>query len=456
MSFRQFGGLNYAPKHNIVTSNYNTSNNLLVTQNVGQPNSYINFLSDISGNIKIYGDADISGNSTAQYMFLSSYPPSFATEPNDVMPKAYIDLVGSGIVPFGPVKAISTYDSSFSSVSNTYPINISNTVFPCTIDGISINPGDTVLLNDQGTNNGLDPSVNNGMYDLSFNEPTSYYFVRNSKMPQTTNTNVKSTVNKTDGTAQIIPLNLSSTGNIMKVPLNIATVFGSSTTPSLQIIDDNSSNTMYFIPNIGAGSYNPASIAGEQAIISFGEKNKETLSLTSWSDTYSAIKIAATSVSIGAGGSTSPPANSIIVDGSSNEITLSTNLKNILFINSTGNVGIGMNTPTNKLDVSGNIYATGNVSASSFITPSDYRIKENIQLLNENYTVDNLKPITYFNIKTEKQDIGLIAHELQEYFPCLVNGAKDAEEYQTVNYLGLIPILIHEIQCLKKEIKSLK
>jgi len=49
MSFRQFGGLQYASKHNAVASNYNTSNNLLVTQNVGQSNSYINFLSDISG-----------------------------------------------------------------------------------------------------------------------------------------------------------------------------------------------------------------------------------------------------------------------------------------------------------------------------------------------------------------------------------------------------------------------
>ena len=49
MSFRQFGGLNYSARHNIVASNYNTSNNLFVSQNVGQPSSYINFLSDISG-----------------------------------------------------------------------------------------------------------------------------------------------------------------------------------------------------------------------------------------------------------------------------------------------------------------------------------------------------------------------------------------------------------------------
>ena len=48
MSFRQFGGLNYAPKHNIVGSNYNTSNNLTITKNIGQTNSYINFQSDIS------------------------------------------------------------------------------------------------------------------------------------------------------------------------------------------------------------------------------------------------------------------------------------------------------------------------------------------------------------------------------------------------------------------------
>jgi len=55
MSFRKFGGLQYAAKHNIVSSNYNTSNNLLVTEKVGQPNSNINFESDIylDGNLHI-------------------------------------------------------------------------------------------------------------------------------------------------------------------------------------------------------------------------------------------------------------------------------------------------------------------------------------------------------------------------------------------------------------------
>ena len=61
MSFRQFGGLQFGSKHNAVASYYNTSKNLIVTKNVGQPNSYINFLSDISGN-QIFGNVDISGN----------------------------------------------------------------------------------------------------------------------------------------------------------------------------------------------------------------------------------------------------------------------------------------------------------------------------------------------------------------------------------------------------------
>ena len=56
MSFRRYGGLNYAPKNNIMSSNYNNINNLSVSQAVGQSNSYINFLSDISGNISVIGN----------------------------------------------------------------------------------------------------------------------------------------------------------------------------------------------------------------------------------------------------------------------------------------------------------------------------------------------------------------------------------------------------------------
>jgi len=65
MSFRQFGGINFAAKNNIISSNYNSLNNLQVTQNLGQSNSYINLLSDISGNLTFNGSETINGTLTA-------------------------------------------------------------------------------------------------------------------------------------------------------------------------------------------------------------------------------------------------------------------------------------------------------------------------------------------------------------------------------------------------------
>lgn len=132
------------------------------------------------------------------------------------------------------------------------------------------------------------------------------------------------------------------------------------------------------------------------------------------------------------------------------------------------NTWSGTNTFTNTLTVgtitagtttisNGTITATGTISSTAgFLVSSDYRIKEDIYELDESYSIDNLKPIKFKNKTSNKEDIGLIAHELQEVYPFLVTGEKDGEDIQTVNYLGLIGILIHEIKNLKKEINQLK
>jgi hypothetical protein len=98
---------------------------------------------------------------------------------------------------------------------------------------------------------------------------------------------------------------------------------------------------------------------------------------------------------------------------------------------------------------------SGNINAASLTASSDYRIKENIQLLSDSFNTDGLKPVTYINKKTGKQDIGLIAHELQKEYPFLVSGEKDGTEMQSINYIGLIGILIKEIQDLKREVSTL-
>jgi len=104
-----------------------------------------------------------------------------------------------------------------------------------------------------------------------------------------------------------------------------------------------------------------------------------------------------------------------------------------------------------SLNVTNTVTAIG-----GFVSGSDYRIKSDIEDLDDKYSVDNLRPVKFKNTLASKQDIGLIAHELEEHYPFLVTGEKDGEEYQSVNYIGLIGILIHEIKNLKKEVKELK
>ena len=174
MSFRKYGGTQFASSHNIVKSNVNTTDSFYVTQNVGQPNTYINFESDISGNVNINGDLDITGNITSKYMFMSP-GTNYTTAPNGIVPKSYVDSVGSGLKPLGKVIAISSFDSSGNNTVGGYPVPLGTVVAnPFLIDGVSINVGDNVLLNDQGTNNGRDAAVNNGVYQLN----SSRIFIR--------------------------------------------------------------------------------------------------------------------------------------------------------------------------------------------------------------------------------------------------------------------------------------
>jgi len=125
---------------------------------------------------------------------------------------------------------------------------------------------------------------------------------------------------------------------------------------------------------------------------------------------------------------------------------LSFNNSNILSLRSGLPTQTGPATPIWFIDQSGNFNGT------SFTSTSDHRIKENVQPLDDSFTVDQLRPVHYDNTKSGRHDIGLIAHEVEEVYPFLVHGTKDdPDQMQSLNYNGLIGLLVKEVQRLKAD-----
>ena len=135
---------------------------------------------------------------------------------------------------------------------------------------------------------------------------------------------------------------------------------------------------------------------------------------------------------------------------------------NSIIINASGAIFSGTDTSacyiTPIRNITGPRYLTYDPTSSEITwsagAPSDYRIKENVRPITG--TIDELRPLAYYNTLTQNEDMGIIAHELQEHFPALVFGEKDGEINQSVNYNGLVALLIKEVQDLKKEIKEIK
>jgi hypothetical protein len=142
--------------------------------------------------------------------------------------------------------------------------------------------------------------------------------------------------------------------------------------------------------------------------------------------------------------STAVGCNSIIT--ADHQIVLGTSAESV-YIPSTNGVGIGkLATGGYALDIS------GSARCASLTQTSDYRIKQDICEIPTEYSTDSLRPVYYLNQLTGKREMGFLAHEVQKMFPFLVDGEKDDVDLQSMQYTGLIALLVKEIQDLKQKI----
>jgi hypothetical protein len=98
-------------------------------------------------------------------------------------------------------------------------------------------------------------------------------------------------------------------------------------------------------------------------------------------------------------------------------------------------------------------YFAGRVSAASYLTNSDARLKKDIQTLPYGIEeLNRLRPVTYrWKDEQRRHDkqLGLIAQEVQAVIPELVDS--DARQGMlSVNYQGLVPVMIKVLQDQQK------
>ncbi|MFZ9959694.1 MAG: tail fiber domain-containing protein [Candidatus Limnocylindrus sp.] len=97
-------------------------------------------------------------------------------------------------------------------------------------------------------------------------------------------------------------------------------------------------------------------------------------------------------------------------------------------------------------------------TATSYVTSSDYRLKQNIEPMSGGLAkLGQLKPSTFEFIAEPGVKVdGFIAHEVQAIVPQAVTGVKDGEEMQGIDQSKLVPILVAALQELSAKVAALE
>jgi hypothetical protein len=218
-----------------------------------------------------------------------------------------------------------------------------------------------------------------------------------------------------------VQLYKSANNNLTILASTQSKITASKNTVALSLTDTNSKG-ISFIPDVGTGGYNPASVDGDQAIIfTSGPTGTGSLVLAAHSNTAGGIRI-----------------------------------------NSSGEVSVCGSTDNGAYNLQCN--GTGVWGAGAYVNGSDERIKENVQPLGNTLDIVNqLNPVTYNYKETWCKDQstqpGFIAQEVANTLTQTTYAAGVVQ--QSGNYLGLayqnlIPLLVKAVQELDAKNKLLE
>ena len=98
--------------------------------------------------------------------------------------------------------------------------------------------------------------------------------------------------------------------------------------------------------------------------------------------------------------------------------------------------------------------STNTLTAGTFNSTSDRKLKENVKVVkNASELINKLEGVNFTWIETGEKSVGVIAQQVESYIPELVS---KNQEVKSVNYNGLVGILIEAFKEQQRQIEELK
>jgi hypothetical protein len=129
----------------------------------------------------------------------------------------------------------------------------------------------------------------------------------------------------------------------------------------------------------------------------------------------------------------------------------------MIICSQTGRVGMGVTTPSCRLQLPNTADAGGQGLANAWTTYSSKRWKTNIQPIKDALEkVEGLRGV-YFDWKSNgKHDIGLIAEEVAEVIPEVVGYEENGKDASSLDYARLVALLVEAVKEQQQKIHALQ